>query len=313
MKNKRRSRKVFYILLGFFLGIFILFLSTLLGFRIPLRWTVVKEVMGYSEPPNTFILVVGQDSIEPRRSDTIILVGINSQIDEVLLFSVPRDSRLLIPGRGYDKVNHSYAQGGIGLLRQTLESALGIKIPYFVEVDYEGFEKVIDALGGIEIEVEKPLKYVDKAQGLYIDIPAGKQLLNGEKALQYVRFRYDALGDIGRIRRQQKFLQALLDKVENDPLLVTRIPQLIESSREALTTNLTGDYLTQLVMWFQGLSERIIRMETMPGEPTYINGVSYWEPDLEASQEMVQKFFFARREDIENSGEDSISQGGGGE
>lgn len=68
--------------------------------------------MGYSEPENAFILVVGQDSIEPRRSDTIILVGINSQIDEILLFSIPQDSRLLVPGRGYDKVNHSYAQGG---------------------------------------------------------------------------------------------------------------------------------------------------------------------------------------------------------
>ncbi|HPU08189.1 MAG TPA: LCP family protein [Candidatus Atribacteria bacterium] len=308
MKNKGRGWKIFYIILGFFLGLFLLFLSTLLGFRIPLRWTIIKEVMGYSQPQNTFILVVGQDSIEPRRSDTIILVGINSQIDEILLFFVPRDSRLLVPGRGYDKVNHSYAQGGIGLLRQTLEGALGIKIPYFVEVDYEGFEKVIDALGGVEIEVEKPLKYVDKAQDLYIDIPAGKQWLDGERALQYVRFRYDQLGDIGRIKRQQNFLQALLDKVDNDSLLVTRLPQLIESTREALSTNLTGDYLKQLVMWFQGLNDRIIRMETMPGEPTYINGVSYWEPDLEASREIVQKFFFARREDIENSREDSVSQ-----
>ena len=101
-----------------------------------------------------------------------------------------------------------------------------------MEVDYEGFEKVIDALGGVEIEVEKPLKYVDRAQDLYIDIPAGKQLLDGEKALQYVRFRYDPLGDIGRIKRQQEFLQALLSKVDNDPLLLARLPQLIESTRE---------------------------------------------------------------------------------
>jgi len=313
MRNKRRGWKVFYVILGFFIGLFILFLSTLLGFRIPIHWTVIKEVMGYSEPQNTLILVVGQDSIEPRRSDTIILVGINSQIDQVLLFSIPRDSRFLIPGRGYDKVNHSYAQGGIGLLRQTLENALEIRIPYFVEVDYEGFEKVIDALGGIELEVEKPLKYVDKAQDLYIDIPAGKQVLNGEKALQYVRFRYDKLGDIGRIKRQQEFLQALLDKMENDSLLVTRLPQLIENVRAALTTNLTSEYLTQLIMWFQGLNQRVIKMEMMPGEATYIEGISYWEPDLEASREIVQKFFFARREDIENSGENSISQESAGE
>jgi anionic cell wall polymer biosynthesis LytR-Cps2A-Psr (LCP) family protein len=189
-----------------------------------------------------------------------------------------------------------------------LETALEIKIPYFVEGDYEGFEKVIDTLGGVEIEVEQPLKYVDKAQGLYIDIPAGKQVLNGEKALQYVRFRYDKLGDIGRIKRQQGFLQALLDKIENDPFLVTRLPQLIGDARDALTTNLTTEYLTQLIMWFQGLSQRVIKMEMMPGEATYIEGVSYWEPDLEASREIVHNFFFARREDIENSGENSISQ-----
>ena len=161
--------------------------------------------------------------------------------------------------------------------------------------------------------MEKPLKYVDRAQDLYIDIPAGKQLLDGEKALQYVRFRYDPLGDIGRIKRQQEFLQALLSKVDNDPLLLARLPQLIESTRGALTTNLTGDYLKQLIMWFQGLNERIIKMETMPGESIYVNGVSYWEPDLETSREIVQKFFFARREDIENSREDSIGQESGGE
>ncbi len=132
----------------------------------------------------------------------------------------------------------------------------------------------------------------------------------GKKPEQYVRFRYDPLGDIGRIKRQQEFLQAF-SKVDNDPLLLARLPQLIESTRGALTTNLTGDYLKQLIMWFQGLNERIIKMETML-RVNICKWRSYWEPDLETSREIVQKFFFARREDIENSREDSIGQESGG-
>jgi LCP family protein required for cell wall assembly len=203
----------------------------------------------------------------------------------------------LIPGVGYDKVNHAYARGGIALLKKTLEEALGTKIPYFVEINYDGFEKVIDALGGVEIEVEKPLRYVDKAQDLYIDIAAGKQVLNGKKALQYVRFRHDPLGDIGRIKRQQNFIKALLTKMD-DPSLLMNVSSIIEELKKSVNTNIPSEDMVQLALWFRGLKERKFETETMPGEPTYVNGISFWEPDLAASRTLIQNFLTKEKESL---------------
>jgi len=293
--------KIFYILLGFFIGVVVLFGFILFGIENPFRLSLVKKVIDYTVArtlPETFCaLLVGQDSIKPVRSDTIMLLCVNTKSEEVFLFSIPRDARLSIPGVGYDKANHAYARGGITLLKKTVEGALGMEIPYFVEVNYDGFEKVIDALGGVEIEVEKPLRYVDKAQGLYIDIAAGKQVLNGEKALQYVRFRHDPLGDIGRIKRQQNFLKALLAKMD-DPSLLMNVSSIIEELRKSVNTNIPSEDVVQLAMWFRGLKEKKLETETMPGEPIYVNGVSFWEPDLVASQKLIRNFLSKEKESL---------------
>jgi LCP family protein required for cell wall assembly len=305
----RRSWKVFYLILGFLIGFGVLFALALFGVRAPFRWTVVKKVMGYVTPENTCILVVGQDNIKPLRSDTIILAFVNTKSGEVLLLSVPRDSRLPIPGVGYDKANHAYARGGIELLKKTLEGSLGIEIPYFVEVNYEAFEKVVDALGGVEVEVEKPMYYVDRAQGLFINLKPGRQVLNGEKALQYVRFRHDPLGDIGRIKRQQAFLQALIAKAQ-DPSTLARLPALFESLKQALRTNIPRENILQLALWFKGLEEKAVTMDILPGEPVYINGLSFWEPQLDVAREKIHEFFARERSGGEGSGKNPEGQGG---
>ncbi len=305
----KRSWKVFYLILGFLIGFGVLFALALFGVRAPFRWTVVKKVMGYVAPENTCILVVGQDNIKPLRSDTIILAFVNTKSGEVLLLSVPRDSRLLIPGVGYDKANHAYARGGIELLKKTLEGSLGIEIPYFVEVNYEAFEKVVDALGGVEVEVEKPMYYVDRAQGLFINLRPGKQVLNGEKALQYVRFRHDPLGDIGRIKRQQAFLQALIAKAQ-DPSILAHLPALFESLKQALHTNIPLENILQLALWFKGLEEKAVTMDILPGEPVYLNGLSFWEPQLDVAREKIHEFFARERSGGEGSGKNPEGQGG---
>ncbi|MEN3185379.1 MAG: LCP family protein [Atribacterota bacterium] len=291
--------KVFYVFLGFFIGLVVLFGFMLFGIENPFRLSLVKKVIDYTVAktlPETFCsLVVGQDGIKPARSDTVMLLFINTRIGEALLFSIPRDARLSIPGVGQDKVNHAYARGGVALLKKAVEEALGLEIPYFVEINYDGFEKVIDALGGVEIEVEKPLRYVDKAQDLYINIPAGKQVLNGRKALQYVRFRHDPLGDIGRIKRQQTFIQALLTKV-NDPSVLMNVSTIVEELKKSVNTNLSSEDIVQLAIWFRGLEEKRLITETMPGKPIYANGISFWEPDLSAAREFIQNFLTKEKE-----------------
>ncbi len=304
----KQGAKAFYLILGFLIGCGILFILFLLGFEAPFRWTVVKKVMGYVAPENTCILVVGQDNIQPLRSDTIILVCVNTKVNEILLFSIPRDSRMLIPGMGYDKVNHAYAKGGISLLSEALEKSLGTEISYFVEVNYKAFEKVVDALGGVEVEVEKPMYYVDKAQGLYINLRPGKQILNGEKALQYVRFRYDPMGDIGRIKRQQAFLQTVLKKFE-DPSLLANLPALFESLKEALKTNIPLEKVLQLALWFKGLEEKTVHMDMLPGEPVYLNGMNFWQPQLEVASERLHEFLNKERKEGEGERETQKTQG----
>ncbi len=130
----------------------------------------------FEKPKHINILFLGVDSVDhSSRSDTIIVVGISPD-EKVALLSIPRDTRVNVPGKGYTKINHAYAYGGIELLKKTIENFMGIDINYYVKTDYQGFEKVIDKIGGIEINVEKRMYYVDKAGHLYIDLKPGKQV-----------------------------------------------------------------------------------------------------------------------------------------
>jgi anionic cell wall polymer biosynthesis LytR-Cps2A-Psr (LCP) family protein len=168
---------------------------------------------------------------------------------------------------------------------------------------------VVDALGGVEVEVEKPMYYVDRAQGLFINLKPGRQVLNGEKALQYVRFRHDPLGDIGRIKRQQAFLQALIAKAQ-DPSTLARLPALFESLKQALRTNIPLENILQLALWFKGLEEKAVTMDILPGEPVYLNGLSFWEPQLDVAREKIHEFFARERSGGEGSGKNPEGQGG---
>src|SRR5690606_13458695 len=122
------------------------------------------------------------------RTDTIILATIDKAEGSIHAVAIPRDTRVRIPGRsGYDRINAAHAYGGPKLAVRTVEELLGIEIDYYVRIDYEGFETIIDTLGGVVIDVERPMRYVDRAQGLDIDLKPGVQLLNGKQALDYVR------------------------------------------------------------------------------------------------------------------------------
>ena len=159
------------------------------------------------------ICIIGKDDTEnSQRPDTILFTVLDIDNKSVQVLSIPRDTRVQIPGHGWNKINHAYPYGGINLLSRTLINYLGMPIHYHIELDYSTFPKIVDMLGGVDIYVEKRLQYADRAAGLYIDIPKGLQHMDGETALKFVRFRHDALGDIGRIKRQQQFMNALLQK-----------------------------------------------------------------------------------------------------
>lgn len=248
----------------------------------------IKESVQHDEKTGKInICIVGKDNTEDsHRADTILFTTLDLDNKTVQVLSIPRDTRVQIPGRGWDKINHAYPYGGIELLNRTLINYLGMPIHYYIELDYSSFPKIVDLLGGVDIYVEKRLKYVDKAGGLYIDIPQGLQHMDGETALKFVRFRHDALGDIGRIKRQQQFMKALLQKIANQAVS-TKMPTLLKEILQALQTDLPAEEALKLAMYFRDIPPQNIRFFTLPGKPAVLSGVSYWLGDVNRALAML--------------------------
>lgn len=229
----------------------------------------------------TNLLVVGLDNVEgSHRTDTILVVHISPKDKKVIVVSIPRDTLMDIPGIGYTKVNHAFAYGGINLTRKTLEDFLGIKIPFSVAINFDGLAKVIDTLGGLTINVEKRMYYVDYAGGLFVDLYPGTQRLNGRQALGYVRFRHDSTGDIGRILRQQKFMQALAGKIITKKNVLSA-PKVILSLLSNINTNMSVRQVLGLSLAMrQSFDIGNIEMISIPGDSVMIDKVYYMKPNL---------------------------------
>lgn len=226
------------------------------------------------------ILVLGVDvrKDDVGRSDTMFVVTVDQAAGNVTMLSVPRDTRVKIPGLRWDKINHAFAEGGSELSRKAVEALLGIPVDYYVTVDFTAFNKIVDAVGGVDIEVEKRMYYEDPYDNLVINIQPGLQHMDGKKAIQYVRYR-DAEGDLGRIERQQKFIKAMLKQVTS-PLIIPKVPGIIREVSDAIKTDLsTGDMLN-LAKLFNDAAKKGLKTDTVPGKPAYIADISYWLPDV---------------------------------
>jgi len=239
------------------------------------------------------ILALGVDNSIPERglSDTMILVSVDLPSRKVYAVSIPRDTRIEDETVGpTHKINGAYPRGGHELAIQTVQNLLGISIEYYAKIDLEGFVRCVDILGGVDIEVDRNMHYRDRAQHLFINLKKGWQHLDGEKAMQYVRFRRDAMGDITRTERQQKFLHALVDKVLT-PSNLPRLPRLVGELIRHVDTNLTPKdvlYLTDIITRMSG--DRL-ETHTLPGTPRNIDGGSYWVVDEAKIAEMVAQYF----------------------
>ena len=233
------------------------------------------------------ILILGVDSeSEPRRSDTMLVATIDVPRERVSLVSIPRDFRVEIPGHGVQKVNAAYSLGKVNLAREVAEQTVGLPMDYYVKITVPALVRLVDALGGVEIDVEKRMRYRDRSQRLAIDLQPGMQTLNGEQAMGYVRFRMDALGDLTRIQRQQKFLKAVAEQGVRPQNLV-RLPRLIDLFVKAVDTNLTVGDLRALEGFAKKLGPGAIHCATLPGTPVTVKGISYLEPDWLAVPKVV--------------------------
>ena len=236
-----------------------------LGLLVDSRLRRINALPDYSgrpaATPGTDWLVVGSDSrqgLTPAqkkqlatgdanggRTDTMMLLHIPRRgHGSPTLVSLPRDSFVPIPGHGSNKLNAAYAFGGPKLLVQTVENVTGIRIDHYMEIGFDGFAKAVDAVGGVRLCIDKPMK--DPKAGL--NIPAGCQVLNSRQALGYVRTRAFATGDLERVQHQRQFLGALTDKAVSPGVLLNpfkSIPLALNGTGAITVAN--GDHLQHLL------------------------------------------------------------------
>lgn len=243
----------------------------------------VDETEQYVSLPNKLnILLLGVDERpkedDPGRSDTLLVMMIDTLTREVAFLSIPRDTRVRVQGLGWDKINHAFMAGGIPLSKQTAENFLGIPIDYYAKVDMESFGRVVAAIGGVTLDVEKRMQYVDTWSHFVIDLKPGLQRLDGMTALQYVRYR-DEEGDIGRVHRQQKFIKAALAEM-NSMAFLLKMPSIIREVFASLDTNIPMTVMLGIIHQLKNGMPDGFRATMVEGSPYYIDDISYWVPDV---------------------------------
>ncbi len=235
------------------------------------------------------IMVLGVDprTDDTGRSDTLFLVSLDEGAKRASVLSIPRDTRVEMEKGAYEKINHAYAYGGHEYTRAMLEQLLATRMDGYVLVDIHAFERMIDALGGVDIDVEKAMHYEDpwdEDGGLVIDLEPGEQHLDGVGAMQYVRFR-DEEGDIGRIRRQQKFLQALLARATS-PEVIPHLPQLVRELASVVETDIELGEMVRIASILPDVRGNGVASDVLPGVPGWWQETSYWLPDIPAARRL---------------------------
>ncbi|MEB3196945.1 MAG: LCP family protein [Candidatus Sericytochromatia bacterium] len=225
-------------------------------------------------------------------TDTMILARFDPAGEQVRALSIPRDTRVPIPGHGIFKINAANPYGGPVLAAQVVADFLGVQVDRYVLLNTRAVVQIVDALGGIEIFVPKRLYYNDWAGNLHINVQKGWNTLDGRQAHDFLRFRHDELGDIGRVQRQQAFVQAVLKKMLM-PANLLKTPELLAVAKENLETNLSNEELLKLVTLSKDLDRERVQMAMVPGVATSIDGVSYWVANENATRRMVSSFLIA--------------------
>ena len=247
-----------------------------------LKTQAIPEDLGYHALVNSF----------EGLSDTMLLVRLDPAAEKLTVLSIPRDTRTYIEGYGTGKINHANYYGGPALTASTVSELLGdVEIDRYVRVNVQGVEKLIDALGGVTVDVPKDMKYNDFSLHFYVNLKKGKQHLDGDKAVQFLRFRYDGLGDISRVQRQQMLMRSVVEQALR-PATIVKIPKILDVVKSHLDTNLTVKELMALSSFAAKTERSDVQMIMLPGDfNSPEDRVSYWLPnERRIEQVMVQHF-----------------------
>lgn len=242
------------------------------------------------------ILVVGEDNTSKMRkngrglTDAMMVVALDLDHNTVKAISIPRDTRIDIPGHGTQKLNAANVYGGPELTMSMIQSLVGVNIDYYIKTNIAGLTNIVDLVGGVGVDIEKDMHYTDRRGGLYINLRKGYRHLNGDKALQYVRFRHDALGDITRMERQQKFLRALARQIVS-PGNFSKWPTVADQlyTKGYIETNMNLKDLEAIAKIASNVPQDKVVTETAPGTTQTIDRISYYIIDTTKTAELAQQ------------------------
>lgn len=256
-------------------------------------------VMGGDEEPTELVneriegaytfLVCALDKLGAN-TDVILVATLYENV-KLNIIQIPRDTFVNEDGRKVKLINASYAYGGLDLLEEDIEKMLGIPIDRTVTINISGFRKLVNAIGGVRFNVPYDLDYDDPDQNLHIRIKKGDQVLNGEQAEGFVRYRSgypDA--DLGRLKAQKAFMAATIKQMMT-PKMILKIPQLAQTAIENVKTNLTLSELVYLANQALSLDAQNIRFFSLPGETAYVKKTSCYAPYAEETAKMISQSF----------------------
>ncbi len=259
----------------------------------PLRSQKESSILA-DEPVN--LLILGMDG-EEIRSDVIVLVNYSPSVNALNILSIARDTKVYVKGRSV-KFNALAAIGGEGLVADEVEKLTGLPVHYYLTLNFEGFRRVIDVLGGVEIDVPFNMVYDDPDQNLHIRLKKGRQVLNGNKAEQFVRYRKGNRpgqgytdGDIGRIGAQQTLMRALIDQKLKLKFL-TKADDIYFILKEHMKTNIEIGDLRRYIKGLSTIRQEDIRTFTLPGDSRLIDRAWYFIHDSSKLEKMITDNFY---------------------
>ena len=240
-------------------------------------------------------LLIGSDDVDNSfRADTILLTIYSPEEKRLDLISIPRDTMVIGADGKLDKLNHLFAydrrrlgaEDASSNLAEIIGKNLAVRISFYAHTNYLGFIRLVDIAGGVRVDVDSDMSYVDQAGGLSINIKKGPQTLDGKMALDYARYRSPGIADLGRMDRQGKLLESLARQLERPPSLA-RLPKIANLIRRNVHTNLTPPDLLALFREFKEDNGVTIQSAILPGAPTWVQGSSYWRTNASRTKTLI--------------------------
>lgn len=265
-----------------------------------------------SRPVNILVMGIDRvldaktsDDLFKGRSDTMLLVRFDPRDNTVKMLSIPRDSRVRIPGHGFNKINDANVLGGPALATRVVSRTLGneVQIDRYARITTDAFKELVDLVGGVEVYVPEKMYHKDVTQKLEINLEEGWQNLNGEKAEQFARYRNKQYGDIGRVQRQQILLKALQKKLFS-PAILPSLPGAVQILQKYIDTNLSVEEMLAIANFGRSIQSEDVRMVLLPGRFNALSeydGRSYWILNREQIGSIVRQNFTGTTKEPETS------------